>query len=58
MRFTAMIAESVGGIGLFVDAEDEKAKSFYERYGFVVTTPAKPMQLFMPLHTIIAMLRI
>jgi len=56
MSITAKIAEAVGGIGLFVDAKDEKARSFYEKYGFVVTNPAKPMQLFMPLHTILATL--
>lgn len=44
----AIVAELVGGIGLFVDAKDEKAKAFYEHYGFVVTNEAKPMQLFLP----------
>lgn len=56
MSITAKIAESAGGIGLFVDAKDEKARTFYEKYGFVVSNPAKPMQLFMPLHTILATL--
>ena len=56
MSITAKIAESVGGIGLFVDAKDDAARSFYEKYGFLVTNPAKPMQLFMPLATILASL--
>jgi GNAT superfamily N-acetyltransferase len=45
---TAIAAELVGGIGLFVDAKDEKAKKFYEHYGFVVTNDAHPLQLFLP----------
>lgn len=45
---TALIAESVGIIGLFVDAKDNAARRFYERFGFVVTNPGKPLQLFQP----------
>lgn len=56
MSITAKIAESVGGIGLFVDAKDDAARTFYEKYGFLVTNPVKPMQLFMPLATILASL--
>lgn len=52
MSITARIADSAGGIGLFVDAKDDQARAFYEKYGFVVTNPVKPMQLFMPLATI------
>lgn len=57
MAITAKIAESAGGIGLFVDAKDDAAKTFYEKYGFLVTNPVKPMQLFMPLATILATLK-
>lgn len=56
MSITAKIAESVGGIGLFVDAKDDAARSYYEKYGFLLTNPVKPMQLFMPLATILASL--
>lgn len=56
MSITAKIAESVGGIGLFADAKDDAARAFYEKYGFLVTNPVKPMQLFMPLATILASL--
>lgn len=56
MSITARVAESVGAIGLFVDAKDDAAKSFYEKYGFVVTNSGKPSQLFLPLASILAAL--
>ncbi|WP_236014964.1 GNAT family N-acetyltransferase [Geomonas anaerohicana] len=49
---TAVVAESVGIMGLYVDAKDENARRFYERYGFVVINPVKPMQLFLPIGTL------
>lgn len=45
---TALVAESVGIIGLFVDAKDNTARRFYEKFGFVVTNHSKPLQLFLP----------
>jgi GNAT superfamily N-acetyltransferase len=48
---TAVIAEQAGVIGLFVDAKDNKARSFYERYGFLAI-PNHPLQLFLPIATI------
>lgn len=48
---TAAVAESVGIMGLYVDAKDENARRFYE-YGFVVTNADKPMQLFLPIATL------
>ena len=38
----------VGAYALLVDAKDEKAKSFYERYGFVPCVDA-PMNLYLTL---------
>jgi GNAT superfamily N-acetyltransferase len=38
----------VGAYALLVDARDEKAKSFYERYGFIPCMDA-PMTLYLPL---------
>lgn len=58
LSITAKIAQSARGIGLFVDAKDEAAKSFYEKYGFTVANPSKPMQLFLPLHTILVSLNL
>ena len=41
----------VGMYAVIVDAKDEKAKSFYERYGFIeLKNPA--MTLFLPMKTI------
>lgn len=51
---TARVAEAAGAIGLYVDAKDGKAKSFYEKYGFAATGYENPFQLFMPTATLIA----
>lgn len=48
---TALIAEQAGVIGLFVDAKDDAARRFYERYGFL-TIPEHPLQLFLPIETV------
>jgi ribosomal protein S18 acetylase RimI-like enzyme len=40
-----------GGIGLFVDAIDQKAKKFYEEFGFV-SLPSNELELFLPVKTI------
>ncbi|MGH9646269.1 MAG: GNAT family N-acetyltransferase [Bryobacteraceae bacterium] len=40
-----------GGIGLFVDAKDQKAKTFYEGFGFVAL-PSNEFELFLPVKTI------
>lgn len=43
------IFEQAGGIGLFVDAIDDQAASFYRRFGFS-SAPDKPLLLFLPLQ--------
>ena len=48
MRRASVIAENAGVIGLFVDAKDQKAKAYYERYGFE-GTQEHPLLLFLPL---------
>lgn len=48
---TALITEQAGVIGLFVDAKNDSARSFYERYGFV-TLPHHPLHLFLPMETL------
>jgi ribosomal protein S18 acetylase RimI-like enzyme len=45
------IFNTAGGIGLFVDAKDEAAKRYYERFGFV-SLPDNGLQLFLPVETI------
>lgn len=56
MKKVLEIFESAGGIGLFVDAKDDQAKAYYERFGFV-PLPETPLQLFLPLQTIKAVLQ-
>lgn len=51
MKMVLEVFETAGGIGLFVDAKDEKAKDYYVRFGFV-PFPSNPMQLFLPLESI------
>ncbi|GAB7026581.1 GNAT family N-acetyltransferase [Geotalea toluenoxydans] len=48
---TIIIADHAGLIGLFVDAKDDNAKSFYERYGFM-PLPSHPLHLFLPIATL------
>lgn len=45
------VFQSAGGIGLFVDAKDEAAKRYYERFGFAAL-PDNPLLLFLPLQAI------
>lgn len=51
---TFLIAEQAGVIGLFVDAKNDSARSFYERYGFV-TLPHLPLHFFLPIETLRAL---
>ncbi|MBU3694574.1 MAG: GNAT family N-acetyltransferase [Rhodocyclaceae bacterium] len=41
------IHAQAGGIGLFVDALDDRAAGFYQRFGFAAT-PDEPLMLFLP----------
>jgi GNAT superfamily N-acetyltransferase len=45
------VYQEAGGIGLFVDAIDEKAAAFYQRYGFEAA-PDQPLLLFLPVQSI------
>lgn len=51
MKRVLEVFETAGGIGLFVDAKDEAAARFYQRFGFE-PLPQNPLQLFLPLATI------
>lgn len=44
---TALIYKEAGGIGLFVDAPDEQAAGYYQRFGFVAS-PDNSLLLFLP----------
>ncbi|MDY6899885.1 MAG: GNAT family N-acetyltransferase [Cyanobacteriota bacterium] len=54
MKRALIVAENAGGIGLFVDAKDEAAKTYYSRYGFVSLEDAF-IEMFLPLSTIVKM---
>jgi len=51
MRKVIEVFESAGGIGLFVDAKDQKAKAFHVHFGFVLL-PSNELELFLPVATI------
>ncbi len=55
MKRALVVAENARGIGLFVDAKDEFARTYYERYGFI-NLQNTPLELFLPLSTIMEML--
>jgi len=50
------IFNRAGGIGLFVDAKDQEAKLYYQRFGFV-SLHANELELFLPVKTIQEALR-
>lgn len=54
MKRALIVAQNAGGIGLFVDAKDEAAKTYYSRYGFVSLEDAF-LEMFLPLSTIVQM---
>lgn len=49
------IASRAGGIGVFVDAKDERAKLYYEKFGFIPVT-ADGLSLFLPAASITQLL--
>ena len=51
MKKFVEVFDSAGGIGLFVDAKHNEAKTYYERFGFI-PMPDNPLLLFLPLQTI------
>jgi len=48
---TVLIGEQAGLIGLFVDAKNQAARTFYEKYGFA-GLGGQSSQLFLPLETL------
>jgi GNAT superfamily N-acetyltransferase len=47
----ARVAGEVGGYAVFVDAKDEKAAAFYQKYGFTAF-PDDPLTLCLPFAAI------
>ncbi len=54
---TAEAASSIGIYAVIVDAKNEPAKAFYEKYGFKAF-PTLPRRLFIPLKTAAALLAV
>jgi len=48
------ISEHVGVIGFFVDAKNEGAKTYYQRFGFI-SLPDHPLEVFLPFATLLKM---
>ena len=44
-------SKKIGSLAVVVDALDEKAKKFYEHYGFI-SLPEKPLKLVMSMKTV------
>jgi ribosomal protein S18 acetylase RimI-like enzyme len=51
IRRAIAISKQAGIIGLFVDAENEDAKRYYLKFGFI-PLPDHPLTLFLPLKTL------
>lgn len=51
MKKALEVFDTAGGIGLFVDAKDERAAEYYRQHGFEPLQP-NPLQLFLALETI------
>jgi ribosomal protein S18 acetylase RimI-like enzyme len=55
MQRALLVADTAGGIGLFVDAKDEAAQSYYARYSFV-SLEDNLLEMFLPLSTLRSLL--
>lgn len=47
------MAAQVGGVALAIDAKDEKAARWYERFGAMPLLDSSPLSLILPFKTII-----
>jgi len=47
------VAAQVGGVALAIDAKDEKAARWYERFGAMPLLDSSPLSLILPFKTII-----
>jgi ribosomal protein S18 acetylase RimI-like enzyme len=46
-----LVSKNLGIIGFFVDAKNEEAKGYYEKFGFI-SLPDTPLELFLPIATL------
>jgi ribosomal protein S18 acetylase RimI-like enzyme len=52
MQRTLAVADNFGIVGFFVDARNDRARSFYEGFGFIELQD-DPLVLFLPLRTLV-----
>lgn len=52
MKRALALADNFGIVGFFVDAKNDRAKKFYEGFGFI-KLQRNPLALFLPLQTLI-----
>ena len=50
IRRVVRASETIAVYAIVVDAKNERAKAFYERYGFIAFSTA-PLRLYLPLQT-------
>ncbi len=46
MRRTLSVADNVGILGFFVDAKDQGAQHYYQRFGFH-SLPGRPLEMYL-----------
>lgn len=51
LRRVVLGAEQFGVAAVFVDAKDEEAKGYYQKFGFLAL-PDNPLELFLPMETV------
>lgn len=51
MKRSFAVADSIGIIGIFVDAKNAEARTYYEQFGFIPLRE-DPLALFLPLKTL------
>ncbi len=51
MSQALIVHESIGLVGMMVDAKNDEAKAYYRQYGFI-PLPDNSLSLFLPIKTI------
>lgn len=46
-----LVSKNLGIIGFFVDAKNDEAKGYYEKFG-LISLPDNPLELFLPIATL------
>ena len=51
IRRVVRVSDTIAVYAIVVDAKNDRARAFYERYGFT-SFPSSPLRLFLPLQTV------